>query len=74
MVVEVISNDGLTAFIHVNVAHRLLPRLVQLRQGLDRCPTIALCLKRQAPVAFSGVDIFAHVAGRAPGELREHAV
>ena len=72
--VELIGNDSLPAVIDVNVSHRLLARLVQLRQCLQRCPAIALRLHRQPPISFGGFKILAHVDGGASGKFREHAI
>jgi hypothetical protein len=47
VMVEVIRNDGLPAFIDMDVFDGLLARPVQLRQCLQRCAAIALGLQRR---------------------------
>jgi hypothetical protein len=42
--VEFIGDDGLPAFVDVDMAHSLLARLVQFGAGFERRPAIALRL------------------------------
>ena len=74
VLVELICNDGLPAFIDVNVSHRLLTWLVQFRQSLQRCSAVALRLHCQPTIALCGFDILAHVDGGPPGKFCEHAI
>ena len=74
VVVELIGNDGLAAFIHVYMPHRLFARLVQLRQFGQCCAAPCLRFERQPHEYLHGLGILAHVVGSAPGHFRENAV
>lgn len=71
MIVEVFGNHGLAALIHVNVAHRLFARLMQLRQRLYRRAAVALGPQCKPPISLASIDIVAHVHRGAPRELCE---
>ena len=74
VIVELIGNDSLPAFVDMNVAHRLFARLVQIRQRLQSGPAARLSLERNTHENLHGLGIFAHIAGSAPGHFRENAV
>ena len=51
MLVDMVGDNRLPAFVHVNVFDGLLPRLVQFRQRLQRCAAIGLSLEGEFCVA-----------------------
>lgn len=57
--VELIGDNGLPFFIHVNVFVGLVSRPLQLRKGLQHCASIGLSLEPQPYVAFADTEIFA---------------
>ena len=64
MLVELVGNDSLPTVIDVNMPHRLLARLVELRKCLQGCTAITLRLHRQPPKAFGGFKILPHIEAR----------
>lgn len=74
MVVELLGDNGLPATIDVNVPHRLLARLVQLRQRLQGRTAVALRLHGQPSVALGSIDIFAHVDRSPPRQFGKHGI
>lgn len=72
--VELIGNDSLSAFVDVDVPHRLFTRLVQLSQCLQRGAAVGLSLQCKPTINLGRVDILAHIAGHAPGHLGKDIV
>lgn len=52
MMMELIGNNRLPAFVDMHVAHRLLARLVQLGQRLQCRPALGLSLQGDARIGF----------------------
>ncbi|WP_374211764.1 hypothetical protein [Erythrobacter fulvus] len=69
-----IGDNRLPAFVHVNVLHSLLARLVQLAQRLQCRSAIGLSLERQPHIAFAGIEILAHIYGGSARQFCEHRI
>ena len=74
VLVEVVCDHGLTAFVDVHMFDRLFARLVNLRDCFEGRARSSLRLQSHAHVGLRGSDIFAHVEGCSPGHLREYGV
>jgi hypothetical protein len=74
VVVELIGNDSIPAFIDMDVPHDLLPWLMNFGQRLQRCPAVCLCLHRQSCIALACLKVLSDVHGCTAGKLAEHAV
>lgn len=69
MVMEMIGDHGLPAFVDLNVPNRLLARLVQLDQGFHGGAGRCLRLQGQPTIPFHGSRILSRILGHAPGHF-----
>ena len=67
IMVELIGDDCLPAFVHVHMAHDLFPWLVKPCQRFKRAPAIGLGLEGKPRLAFRRDEVASQVEGRSAG-------